>query len=36
MPPEAYARNLGAYYEALNIGDSHNYYLGREKDDITK
>jgi Fic family protein len=33
---EYYARNLGAYYEALSIGDSHNYYLGREKADITK
>lgn len=33
---EYYARNLGAYYEALSIGDSHNYYLGRGKADITK
>jgi cell filamentation protein, protein adenylyltransferase len=33
---EYYARNLGAYYEALNIGDSHNYYRGRAKADITK
>lgn len=33
---EYYARNLGAYYEALTIGDSHNYYFGREKADITK
>ncbi len=33
---EYYARNLGAYYEAISIGDSHNYYFGREKADITK
>lgn len=33
---EYYARNLGAYYEALTIGDSHNYYEGRAKADITK
>jgi cell filamentation protein, protein adenylyltransferase len=26
---EYYARNLGAYYEALSIGPSHNYYEGR-------
>ena len=31
---EHYARNLGAYYEALTIGH-HNYYEGREKADIT-
>jgi Fic family protein len=33
---EYYARNLGAYYEALNVGPSHNYYMGRDKADITK
>src|SRR5580700_4960008 len=33
---EYYARNLKAYYEALTVGPSHNYYLGRAKADITK
>jgi Fic family protein len=33
---EYYARNLGAYYEALTIGSSHNYYMGRAESDITK
>ena len=33
---EYYARNLGAYYEAISIGESHNYYMGRAKADITK
>ena len=33
---EYYARNLGAYYEALTIGPSHNYYDGRAKANITK
>jgi Fic family protein len=33
---EYYARNLGAYYEALTIGPSHNYYEGRAEADITK
>lgn len=33
---EYYARNLGAYYDAISIGDSHNYYLGRAEADITK
>jgi Fic family protein len=33
---EYYARNLGAYYEALTIGSSHNYYLGRAEADITR
>jgi Fic family protein len=32
---EYYAKNLGAYYEALSIGPSHNYYGGRAKADIT-
>lgn len=33
---EYYARNLGAYYAALTIGPSHNYYEGRAEADITK
>jgi Fic family protein len=33
---EYYAHNLGAYYKALTIGPSHNYYEGRAKADITK
>ncbi len=32
---EYYARNLQAYYEALNVGESHNYYFGRSEADIT-
>jgi len=32
---EYYARNLGAYYEALDVGDSHNYYMGRVEADVT-
>lgn len=32
---EYYARNLPAYYEALTVGPSHNYYLGRAESDIT-
>jgi Fic family protein len=32
---EYYARNLAAYYEALAIGPSHNYYMGRAEADIT-
>jgi len=32
---EYYARNLPAYYDALNVGPSHNYYMGREDADIT-
>ncbi len=32
---EYYARNLGAYYQALTVGPSHNYYLGRESADLT-
>jgi Fic family protein len=31
-----YARDLGAYYSALSIGPSHNYYLGRAESDITE
>jgi Fic family protein len=33
---EYYARSLGAYYEAISIGDSHNYYMGRAEADMTK
>ena len=33
---EYYARNLGAYYEAISMGESHNYYMGRARSDITK
>lgn len=32
---EYYAQDLKGYYEALNIGPSHNYYLGRAEADIT-
>lgn len=32
---EYYARDLPAYYEALAVGPSHNYYLGRADADIT-
>ena len=32
---EHYARNLEAYYNALAIGDSHNYYMGRAEADVT-
>ena len=32
---EYYARDLQAYYQALSIGESHNYYFGRAKADIT-
>lgn len=32
---EYYARNLVAYYKALTIGPSHNYYDGRAASDIT-
>ncbi len=31
-----YARNLEDYYEALNIGPSHNYDMGRSDSDVTK
>jgi Fic family protein len=33
---EYYARNLQDYYEALAVGPSHNYHLGRAEADITK
>ncbi len=32
---EYYAKNLLAYYQALDRGPSHNYYFGRETADIT-
>jgi Fic family protein len=32
---EYYAKNLMAYYRAISIGPSHNYYLGRAESDIT-
>lgn len=33
---EYYARDLGAYYERLSMGPSHNYSEGRANADITK
>jgi Fic family protein len=33
---EYYARDLPAYYRALDVGGSHNYYFGRETADITR
>lgn len=32
---EYYAKNLHAYYQALDVGPSHNYYSGRAQADIT-
>jgi Fic family protein len=32
---EYYAQNLQAYYDAISIGPSHNYYRGRPEADIT-
>ena len=32
---EYYATNLSAYYAAIAVGPSHNYYLGRAEADIT-
>src|SRR5207245_842140 len=32
---EYYARDLKSYYEALTVGPSHNYHLGRAEADIT-
>jgi len=32
---EYYARNLTGYYEALSVGPSHNYHLGRAEADVT-
>jgi len=33
---EYYARDLAAYYQALTVGPSHNYYDGRAEADITR
>jgi len=33
---EYYAKNLRVYYEAISVGPSHNYYMGRAESDITK
>lgn len=33
---EYYAQNLQAYYDALTIGESHNYYEGRAGAEITQ
>jgi Fic family protein len=32
---ENYARDLAAYYQAIAVGPSHNYYFGRAEADIT-
>jgi len=32
---EYYQKNIADYYQALTIGPSHNYYMGRETSDIT-
>jgi Fic family protein len=32
---EYYAQNLSDYYTALDVGDNHNYYMGRAEADIT-
>jgi len=32
---EYYAGDLQAYYAALDVGDSHNYYTGRAEGDVT-
>ena len=32
---EYYAKNLGGYYEALTVGESHNYYIGRAEADVS-
>ena len=32
---EYYARNLGDYYAALDVGQGHNYYMGRAAADIS-
>jgi len=33
---EYYAKDLKGYYDAITIGPSHNYYIGRAESDITK
>ena len=32
---EYYARDLGSYYDALTVGNSHNYYMGRAEADLS-
>lgn len=32
---EYYAKDLSAYYHAISVGPSHNYYMGRAEADIT-
>jgi len=32
---EYYAKDLGSYYQALSIGNHHNYYMGRAESEIT-
>ena len=32
---EYYAKNLQGYYDAISVGDSHNYYMGRAESDIS-
>ena len=32
---EYYARNLDTYYDAIGVGESHNYYMGRSDADIS-
>lgn len=32
---EYYAKDLGSYYQALSIGNHHNYYMGRAESNIT-
>lgn len=32
---EYYAKDLSAYYHAISVGPSHNYYIGRAEADIT-
>ncbi len=32
---EYHARDLGAYYSALDVGEHHNYYMGRSEADLT-
>lgn len=33
---EYYVHNRGAYYEAISVGEHHNYYYGRREADISK
>lgn len=33
---EYYAVNLSGYYNALTVGDTHNYYFGRAEADVTE